>query len=38
MATVIAKTIKPARRFSNQTKTRPIKAVRNGRNIYIREF
>jgi hypothetical protein len=35
---VIAKSIKPARRFSNQTNTSPIKAVRKGRNIYIKEF
>jgi hypothetical protein len=38
MPIVIAKRIKPARRFSNQTNTSPIKAVRKGRNIYIKEF
>jgi len=38
MTTVIAKTVKPARRFSNQTNTSPIKAVRKGRNMYIGEF
>jgi hypothetical protein len=30
--------MRPARRFSNQTRTSPIKAVRKGRNIYIEEF
>jgi hypothetical protein len=38
IATVIAKTVRPAKRFSNQTKISPIKAVRKGRNIYISEF
>jgi hypothetical protein len=38
MPTVIAKTTNPARRFSSHTRTRPMKAVRKGRNIYIEEF
>jgi hypothetical protein len=38
MPTVIAKNIRPARRFSNQTKASPMKAVRKGRNMYIAEF
>jgi hypothetical protein len=36
--TVMASMTKPARRFSNQTRIRPIKAVRKGRNIYMNEF
>jgi hypothetical protein len=36
--TVIANIPKPARRFLNQTKISPIKAVRKGRNMYIGEF
>ena len=36
IATVIAKTVTPARRFSNQTNISPIKAVRKGRNMYIK--
>jgi hypothetical protein len=38
MATVIANTVRPAIRFSNQTRISPIKALRKGRNIYIRAF
>ena len=38
MPTVIASARRAARRFSNQTRTRPIKAVRKGRNMYINEF
>jgi hypothetical protein len=38
ITTVIATAIKAGSRFSNQTKTSPIKAVRKGRNIYIEEF
>jgi hypothetical protein len=38
MTTVMANKNKPARRFSNQTRISPIKAVRKGRNIYIDEF
>jgi hypothetical protein len=36
--TVIANTKSPAIRFSNQTSISPIKALRKGRNIYIKEF
>ena len=36
--TVIASSTKPAIRFSNQTRIRPIKAVRKGRNMYMNEF
>jgi hypothetical protein len=36
MATVTASNVKPARRFSNQTRMRPMNAVRKGRYIYIR--
>jgi hypothetical protein len=38
MATVIARNTKPASLFSNQTRIKPINAVRKGRNMYIREF
>jgi len=38
MATVIPNKVRPATRFSNQTKISPMKAVKKGRNMYIREF
>jgi len=38
MATVIPNKVRPAMRFSNQTKISPMKAVRKGRNMYIQEF
>jgi hypothetical protein len=36
--TVIASRIKAAKRFSNQARSKPRKAVRNGKNMYMGRF